>query len=88
MPYNQQVDYSELIPNPEVPNIGIGVQNQLYTNQHDQSFQNVLIDNDETYPEERSNQHNIVAENEGFNLPYNLQVDYPIEDTSQMVRNF
>ncbi|XP_022734759.1 uncharacterized protein LOC111288225 isoform X2 [Durio zibethinus] len=58
-------------------------QNQLYTNQHDHSFQNVVIGNDETHPKERSNQHNRVAENNGFNLPDNFS-SCPIADTSQM----
>ena len=77
----------ELISNPEVPNIGIEAQNQLYTNQQDHSFQSVLIDNDETYLEERSNQHNIVAENECFSLPNNFN-NYFIADITEMVRNF
>ncbi|XP_022761563.1 uncharacterized protein LOC111307715 isoform X2 [Durio zibethinus] len=78
IPQNPQVDYMRPITNPE------GAQNQLiYTTQHDHSFQNVLTYNDETYPEERSNQHNIVAEDEGVNLPSNFYND-PIADISQM----
>ncbi|XVF29475.1 hypothetical protein REPUB_Repub15cG0124300 [Reevesia pubescens] len=70
-----------LITEPEVPDICFGAENQLYANLHDHPFQNsVPIDNDET---ERSNQHNIVAENEGFDLPYNFD-NNPIADISQM----
>ncbi|XVF29476.1 hypothetical protein REPUB_Repub15cG0124400 [Reevesia pubescens] len=71
-----QLDYRNLITEPEVPDIRFGAENQLYTNQHDHPFQNsVPIDNDET---ERSKQHNIVAENESFDLPYNFD-NYPID---------
>ena len=85
MPENLQVDRMDLITEPEAPNICIGAENQLYTNQQDQSFQNpVPIDNGET---ERSNQHNIVAENECFSLPNNFN-NYFIADITEMVRNF
>ncbi|XVF84333.1 hypothetical protein PTKIN_Ptkin17bG0028600 [Pterospermum kingtungense] len=83
-PQNLQVDYTELITNPEVPNVGIGDQNQLYTNQHDQYFfQDVFADNDENYPEGIRNQLNIVAEDEVFNWPCDFS-NYPITDMSQM----
>ncbi|XVF84331.1 hypothetical protein PTKIN_Ptkin17bG0028400 [Pterospermum kingtungense] len=84
LPQNLQVDYTELITNPEVPNVGIGDQNQLCTNQNDQYFfQDVFIGNDENYPEGTRNQHNIVAEDEVFNWPCDFS-NYPIIDVSQM----
>ncbi|MFQ6627846.1 hypothetical protein Gotur_008145, partial [Gossypium turneri] len=64
---NQQSQINmELIRSLEVPNIGTEDQNQ--------SYQNIGIDNDRTVPDEGSNQHNIVAvaENESSMLPSNL----------------
>ena len=72
MSQDLHIDLMDLIPEPKVPDICIGEENQLYTNQHDESFRNpVPIDNGE---KQSSNQPNIVAEKE--------------VDITQMVRNF
>lgn len=46
-----------------------------------------MSQNLQVYPEERSNQHNVIAENEGLDLSYNFS-SHPIPDVSQIVRNF